>query len=92
MKAAALTECQVETYDLIVVGAGPVGLSFVRVLNRHFPDDLQVCRNHTPRTTVEGTEFSPQPTDGPIFRFSCVWKAICPYFRSSRQTPPVVFT
>lgn len=32
MKAAALTECQVETYDLIVVGAGPVGLSFVRAL------------------------------------------------------------
>ena len=32
MKTAALTEGQVETYDLIVVGAGPVGLSFVRAL------------------------------------------------------------
>lgn len=32
MKTAALTEGQVETYDLIVVGAGPAGLSFVRAL------------------------------------------------------------
>jgi ubiquinone biosynthesis UbiH/UbiF/VisC/COQ6 family hydroxylase len=32
MKTAALIEGQVETYDLIVVGAGPVGLSFVRAL------------------------------------------------------------
>lgn len=32
MKTAALTEGQVETYDLIVVGAGPTGLSFVRAL------------------------------------------------------------
>ncbi len=45
-----------------------------------------------PRATVEGTEFSPQPTDGLIFRFSCFRKAICPYFPSSRHTPPVDFT
>jgi ubiquinone biosynthesis UbiH/UbiF/VisC/COQ6 family hydroxylase len=32
MKTAALTEGQVETCDLIVVGAGPAGLSFVRAL------------------------------------------------------------
>jgi ubiquinone biosynthesis UbiH/UbiF/VisC/COQ6 family hydroxylase len=32
MKVAAPTEGQVETYDLIVVGAGPAGLSFVRAL------------------------------------------------------------
>ncbi len=44
------------------------------------------------RTTVEGTEFSPRPPDGLIFRFSCVRKAICPYFPPSRRTPPVVFT
>ena len=32
MKAVALTEGQVEAYDLIVVGAGPAGLCFVRAL------------------------------------------------------------
>ncbi len=36
--------------------------------------------------------FSAAPTDGLIFRFSCVRKAICPYFPSSRHTPPVDFT
>ena len=32
MKSAAPTKGQTETYDLIVVGAGPAGLSFVRAL------------------------------------------------------------
>jgi 2-polyprenyl-6-methoxyphenol hydroxylase-like FAD-dependent oxidoreductase len=32
MKKAALAEGQMETCDLIVVGAGPAGLSFVRAL------------------------------------------------------------
>ncbi len=32
MKTAGSTKDQVETYDLIVVGAGPAGLSFVRAL------------------------------------------------------------
>ena len=45
-----------------------------------------------PPYDVEGTEFSPQPTDVLIFRFSCVRKAICPYFPSSRHTPPVDIT
>jgi hypothetical protein len=26
------------------------------------------------------------------FRLSCVWKAICPFFPSSRCTSPVIFT
>ena len=35
-------------------------------LNRHFPDDPQICGDSTPYTTVEGTELSPQPTDSLI--------------------------
>jgi len=31
-----------------------------------------------PRTIVERKEFSPQPSDDLIFRFSCVRKAGCP--------------
>ena len=62
------------------------------LVSTDFPDDLQVCGYHTPVTTVEEVEFSPQPTDGLIFRLSCVRKAICPYFSSSRHTPPVDFT
>ncbi len=45
-----------------------------------------------PVCAAVGIVFPPQPTDGLIFRFSCVRKAICPDFPPFRHTPPVVFT
>ncbi len=57
-----------------------------------FPRCAPGLRRSYPPYTVEGAEFSPQPTYGLIFRFSCARKPICQYFPSSRRTSPVVST
>ena len=63
----------------------------VEIFEPTFPRQPPDSWKSYPRTIIEGIEFSPQPSDDPMFRISCVWKAICPYLPSFKRTSPVVF-
>ncbi len=72
------------------VSAGATLLAYVvhPTLSRHFPDNPQIQGN---RTAVEGTEFSPQPTDSLILKTCPRLKGHLPRFSAIHTNPSCRF-